>query len=39
MKCEQCAYYWQDSDDDFPQCHFECLDPAPCEIDHDDPDE
>lgn len=36
MKCKDCAYYWQDDDDDFPQCHFEKLgewDTAPCECD------
>lgn len=38
MNCKQCSYYWQDSDDDFPQCHFNSLgiwDTAPCEIGHD----
>lgn len=36
MKCKDCAYYWQDDDDDFPQCHFVKLgrwDEAPCEDD------
>jgi hypothetical protein len=32
MKCKDCFYWWQDEDDDFPQCHCpEDIPVAPCE--------
>lgn len=31
MGCEYCGYCWQAADEDYPQCHFEGSDWAPCE--------
>lgn len=34
MKCgDNCGYFWQDEDDDYPRCHFDSDSPwpAPCE--------
>lgn len=46
MKCEECCYYWQDEDDDYPHCQWESIcfgDIAPCEYDTletaDDPED
>lgn len=37
MKCKDCFYWWQDEDDDFPQCHYEGLDgTAPCEYEDEE---
>ena len=41
-----CGYYWQDADEDYPRCHFDGIGKAPCEEDDwddgggedDDPD-
>lgn len=34
MKCKDCNYWWQDGDEDFPQCHCpEDIPVAPCEYD------
>ena len=34
-ECQNCSYYWQDVDDDFPCCQFSKNNPyddkAPCE--------
>lgn len=33
MKCKDCNYWWQDEDEDFPQCHCpEDIPVAPCEF-------
>ena len=44
MRCSDCPYHWKDDGDDFAQCHFirmfpPELDPAPCEVNDDEPDE
>lgn len=33
MKCNECFYWWQNEDDEFPQCHCSEDTPAPCEDD------
>lgn len=33
MKCSDCAYYWQDDNEEYPRCHCggTWLDNPPCE--------
>lgn len=34
MKCEDCAYYWQEENESRPMCHFHAMsdwDKSPCE--------
>lgn len=34
MKCTECAYFWKEEGDSYPQCHFgepSWLDIPPCE--------
>ena len=41
MKCgDNCCYWWQDEDEDFPSCHFDQNSPwpAPCEYDGEEDD-
>ena len=34
MKCaDNCGYYWQDEDEDYPTYHFDGFGKAPCEED------
>lgn len=37
MKCVECNFWYQDEDEDFPQCHFSPFESnysvAPCEYD------
>ena len=31
-RCDECGYYWQDINEDFPACHFDGPEGwAPCE--------
>lgn len=41
MKCgDNCGYWWQDEDEDYPSCHFDHNSPwpAPCEYDGEEDD-
>ena len=41
MKCgDNCGYWWQDEDEDYPSCHFDPDSPwpAPCEYDGEEDD-
>lgn len=41
MKCgDNCGYWWQDEDEDYPSCHFDHDSPwpAPCEYDGEEDD-
>ena len=41
MKCgNNCGYWWQDEDEDYPSCHFDPDSPwpAPCEYDGEEDD-
>ena len=41
MKCgDNCGYWWQDEDEDYPSCHFDSNSswPAPCEYDGEEDD-
>ena len=41
MRCkDNCGYWWQDDDEDYPRCHFEYDSPwpAPCEYDGEEDD-
>ena len=41
MKCgDNCGYWWQDEDEDYPSCHFDSDSPwpAPCEYDGEEDD-
>lgn len=32
IKCENCCYFWQEADEDYPSCHYPYDDgDAPCE--------
>ena len=34
IRCAYCGYHWQDSDEDYPSCHYEGPEGwAPCEYD------
>lgn len=40
MECKYCGYWWQDSGESYPQCHYEG--PAywaPCELDYYEPED
>lgn len=40
LKCSECNYYYQTSEDDFPCCHYiDLYEIAPCEYDDDDYEE
>ena len=41
MRCgDNCGYWWQDEDEDYPSCHFDPDSPwpAPCEYDGEEDD-
>ena len=41
MRCgDNCGYWWQDEDEDFPSCHLDPDSPwpAPCEYDGEEDD-
>ena len=35
---EGCGYYWQETGEDYPRCHYDDPWPAPCEYDDEGDD-
>jgi len=38
MRCMNCNWCWQDSEDEYPRCHWEYSNETPCEEDTYDSD-